>query len=131
MPTLIALITIKPILRPENHPTKQGRHSLASLLIFTPSLTLTLKICMLYWGIVYIFLKGDDPMPLYEYQCNDCGEEFEKMVRFSEANHSPICPSCQSQDTSKKISKIASFGGSLGGTSASTGSNCGSSGGFS
>jgi putative FmdB family regulatory protein len=70
-------------------------------------------------------------MPLYEYQRNECGEEFEKMVRFSEANQSPSCPSCQSQDTRKKISTIASRGNSLSGAGVSAGSSCGSRGGFS
>jgi putative FmdB family regulatory protein len=70
-------------------------------------------------------------MPLYEYQCDDCGKEFEKMVRFSEANQTPTCPSCQGQDTKKKISSFASLGGSLSVASASTSSSCGSRGGFS
>jgi len=70
-------------------------------------------------------------MPLYEYQCNECGAEFEKMMRFSEANQRPYCPSCQSQDTRKKIYTIASQGNSLSGASASAGNSCGSRGGFS
>jgi len=70
-------------------------------------------------------------MPLYEYQCNDCGEEFEKMLPFSQANQSPECPSCQGQDTRKKISTIASRGNSLNLTSVSTSSSCVSRGGFS
>jgi putative FmdB family regulatory protein len=70
-------------------------------------------------------------MPLYEYQCNDCGKDFEKMVRFSEANQNQPCPSCQGQDTKKKISSFASLGGSLGGTSVPASSSCGSRGGFS
>jgi putative FmdB family regulatory protein len=70
-------------------------------------------------------------MPLYEYQCNECGKEFEKVVRFSEASLNPACPSCQSQDTKKKISSFASLGSSFSGTSASTSSGCSSSGGFS
>jgi putative FmdB family regulatory protein len=70
-------------------------------------------------------------MPLYEYHCNECDEDFEKMVRFSEADQSPACPSCQSQDTHKKISRVAAFATSLGGSSLSTRSSCGSSGGFS
>ena len=49
-------------------------------------------------------------MPLYEYRCNQCGEAFEKMVRFSEADHVPACPNCESKDTRKAISTIASFG---------------------
>lgn len=70
-------------------------------------------------------------MPLYEYQCNDCGEEFEKMVPFSQANQSQPCPFCQSQDTRKKISTIAFRGNSLSMTSVSTSDSCGSRGGFS
>ena len=31
-------------------------------------------------------------MPLYEYHCNDCGEAFEKVVRFSEADISACLP---------------------------------------
>ena len=49
-------------------------------------------------------------MPLYEFQCNDCGEAFEKMVRFSEADQATACPNCESIDTNKLISTIASFG---------------------
>jgi putative FmdB family regulatory protein len=70
-------------------------------------------------------------MPLYEYQCNECGEEFEKMLRFSQAGLIPVCPSCQSQDTKKKISSFAALGSSSGGTNVSTSSSCGSRGGFS
>lgn len=76
-------------------------------------------------------------MPLYEYRCKACGEVFEKMVRWSEADRSPVCPNCQSQDTQKKMSQIAAFGSSTNGSSAATGSSsaagssCGSSGRFS
>ncbi|MGE5221673.1 MAG: FmdB family zinc ribbon protein [Omnitrophica WOR_2 bacterium] len=69
-------------------------------------------------------------MPLYEYACSNCGAEFEKMVRFSEADRLPACPQCQSQETHKKISTIASYGISSGG-GFTTSSSCGSSGGFS
>lgn len=70
-------------------------------------------------------------MPLYECHCNECGEEFEKMVRFSESNQNPTCPACQSGDTRKKISTIAARGNSLGSSSVSAGISCGSRGGFS
>ena len=45
-------------------------------------------------------------MPLYEYHCNDCEEDFEKMVRFSEASQSPECPKCGSKKTHKQISTV-------------------------
>jgi len=68
-------------------------------------------------------------MPIYEYQCNDCSREFEKVVPFSEAEQQQACPSCKSENTKKKVSVFASFGGlSSGGSSSSSG--CGSNGGF-
>ncbi|MBE0409577.1 MAG: zinc ribbon domain-containing protein [Anaerolineales bacterium] len=62
-------------------------------------------------------------MPLYEYLCSNCGAEFDKMVRFSEADQIQACPSCQSQETHKKISRIAAMNLSSDGFSASA-SNC-------
>ncbi len=49
-------------------------------------------------------------MPLYEYHCNTCGENFEKMVRFAEQEQAPECPECHSRDTRKRISLFASRG---------------------
>ncbi len=69
-------------------------------------------------------------MPLYEYRCSDCGEEFEKRVSFSEAEQAPSGPACQSRNTKKKLSLFASRGSSTGAPGASAGSSCGSSGGF-
>jgi putative FmdB family regulatory protein len=69
-------------------------------------------------------------MPIYEYECNQCGEPFEKMVRFSDADQIPACPKCESKDTYKKISAVFSFGASGLGAISSSGSNCGSHGGF-
>lgn len=69
-------------------------------------------------------------MPIYEYQCSDCGQPFEKMVRFSEADQNPPCPSCQSQNTKKQLSTFAALGGASSAGSVSSG-GCGSSGGFS
>jgi putative FmdB family regulatory protein len=69
-------------------------------------------------------------MPIYEYECNQCGESFEKMVRFSEADQIPACPKCESKHTHKKISTVVSFGASGLGSISSSGSSCGSYGGF-
>ena len=68
-------------------------------------------------------------MPLYKYECTDCGNTFEKMVRFSEADQAQACPACKSLDTRKKISAFASFGGLSSEGGGSSGSGCGSSGG--
>jgi putative FmdB family regulatory protein len=64
-------------------------------------------------------------MPLYEYRCHTCGHEFEKMVRFSEASLSPVCPQCTSEKTAKKISVFASHGSSTATAAASSASSCG------
>jgi putative FmdB family regulatory protein len=69
-------------------------------------------------------------MPLYEYQCSDCGSEFEKMVRFSEADQAQACPTCRGQNTRKKISAFAALGGTAGSSGSSGGGSCGSGGGF-
>jgi len=72
-------------------------------------------------------------MPIYEYICRDCGQPFEKMVRLSETQTSPTCPSCGSPDTRKQLSTFASRGASSAGGSSysSNSSSCSSSGGFS
>ncbi len=69
-------------------------------------------------------------MPIYEYECKDCGKEFEKIMSFSAKDiDSPECPGCQSRQTQRLISRVSSHSqGSSGGYS---GSSCGSSGGFS
>lgn len=69
-------------------------------------------------------------MPLYEYRCNDCGKEFEKMVRFSETGQNPACPSCEGQDTRKMISSFASLGNSPAGAGVAASSSCSSGGAF-
>ncbi len=68
-------------------------------------------------------------MPIYEYHCEDCGQDFEKLVRFSDPKiNTPECPGCQSDNTHKSLSVIASLGGFNAKTSSA--SSCGSSGPF-
>ncbi len=69
-------------------------------------------------------------MPFYEYRCTECGAEFEKMLRFSEADQLPACPQCQSSQTRKKLSTVASFS-SGDSSAASYGGSCSPRGGFS
>ena len=47
-------------------------------------------------------------MPIYEYTCDDCGAEFEELVRSYE--DTPNCPVCGSESISKKVSAFASSG---------------------
>ena len=69
-------------------------------------------------------------MPIYEYECDQCGVSFEKMVRFSEADQIPACPECAGTATHKKISKVVSLGSSSLAGAGSSSSGCGSQGGF-
>jgi putative FmdB family regulatory protein len=43
-------------------------------------------------------------MPIYGYDCNRCGHEFETLVRSSEA---PSCPSCDGTALTRRLSLIA------------------------
>ena len=66
-------------------------------------------------------------MPLYVYRCEVCGSEFEQKRSFSEAEVTPPCPVCRSEQTRKQISVFAT---AAGGNTASTQSagGCSSSG---
>ena len=44
-------------------------------------------------------------MPIYEYGCRDCGNQFELLVRGDE---SAVCPSCESKQVAKQFSVPAS-----------------------
>ena len=49
-------------------------------------------------------------MPLYDYNCRSCGNQFERLVRTGET---PSCPECKSEDLERLLS---SFGMSLSNT---------------
>ncbi|MGH2651704.1 MAG: FmdB family zinc ribbon protein [Actinomycetota bacterium] len=59
-------------------------------------------------------------MPIYEYHCPACGEEFEKLV-FGQAAVS--CPGCASRDVGRRLSV---FGLKSGSTFVGSGGGCGS-----
>lgn len=44
-------------------------------------------------------------MPIFDYRCNNCKNEFEKLVR---SNEDKICPNCKSIDITQQVSS-ASF----------------------
>jgi hypothetical protein len=62
------------------------------LVTANPFICLTDCRYMPYWGIVYIPIG--ERHALYEYRCHECGEVFEKMMHFSEADQNPACPNC-------------------------------------
>jgi len=41
-------------------------------------------------------------MPIYEYECASCGNEFEYLIR--NGQETPKCPSCASEETTKRLS---------------------------
>lgn len=43
-------------------------------------------------------------MPIYEYVCQQCGNEFEALVR---SNTTPECPGCHSTELNKMLSVFA------------------------
>ena len=43
-------------------------------------------------------------MPVYEYQCQECGEKFEKFVRFMNSALEIECPECGGRKVNKLIS---------------------------
>ena len=47
-------------------------------------------------------------MPIYEYQCEDCGQEFELLVR---SDTKLECPTCQSTSLEKQLSVFATTAG--------------------
>ncbi|MBN1641319.1 MAG: zinc ribbon domain-containing protein [Anaerolineae bacterium] len=61
-------------------------------------------------------------MPIYEYHCASCHRVFEKMRPMSRADDAIACPECGGTDTSRGLSRCASFSrGSDGSTHAVSG----------
>lgn len=70
-------------------------------------------------------------MPIYEYQCLDCGERFEVLQRMGQGSEGLACPECGKERVTKQFSTFASASGSSQGTAASFGGGCGGGSGFS
>jgi len=62
-------------------------------------------------------------MPIFEYKCHSCGQEFSKLVFNS--SEQIKCPECGDADVKKKVSAFSSSSGY-----SPSGSSCGSSSGF-
>jgi putative FmdB family regulatory protein len=45
-------------------------------------------------------------MPIYEFVCQGCGNEFERLQSFSDAS-TPLCPNCQSVQVRRRLSPPA------------------------
>jgi putative FmdB family regulatory protein len=46
-------------------------------------------------------------MPLYEFECLNCGQPFEKLVRNAAAVAEVVCPDCGQSHVRKKLSIFA------------------------
>lgn len=62
-------------------------------------------------------------MPLYEYECPECGTEFEQLVPFQQADDA-VCPTCQRPRVKRKIARIAARQPAEGGAGDSGGASC-------
>ncbi len=66
-------------------------------------------------------------MPLYEYQCRDCGHRFEVLQRMGAGAEGLDCPSCGDERLEKLLSSFSasSSNGGSAAASATTGAGCG------
>ena len=46
-------------------------------------------------------------MPIYEYRCTRCGQQYEKIRRVTERDRPAECPECKSQDSELQVSAFA------------------------
>ncbi len=70
-------------------------------------------------------------MPIYEYRCETCGNEYEELTRRGTRDDEVECPECGAHESHRVLSSFAVSGGSSGGYSAGSsggGGGCGSSG---
>ncbi len=57
-------------------------------------------------------------MPIYVYECRECGQRFESLRSMSRRTEAPPCPTCDSEDTALGVSAPFVSGGGGGGGSA-------------
>lgn len=62
---------------------------------------------ILCWPSAYAnqwFQTGNTPMPMYEFECQSCQEQFEELVTSEAAVAAVACPACQSREVVKRFS---------------------------
>lgn len=58
-------------------------------------------------------------MPIFEYQCDDCGTKFEKLVRRQTESEDLTCPSCGDHHLTQQLSVFSAHAGTNGSPAAS------------
>ena len=61
-------------------------------------------------------------MPIYEYQCQECGAQFEKWLRTFTSSEQVRCPKCDSERVNKAVSLCSKSGSA--GDYGTAGSSC-------
>lgn len=66
-------------------------------------------------------------MPIYEYVCRDCGQKYDKFIRFTAEEVKLKCPHCGSEQGDKTFSAFSArgIGGPATGAGASSAPACG------
>lgn len=50
-------------------------------------------------------------MPIYEFDCKDCGAQFEELVKTYAAEKDVLCPACGKAHVTKRYSAFAAVSG--------------------
>ena len=53
-------------------------------------------------------------MPIFEYQCEQCEKQFEKLVFAGDDEKDSVCPACGSGEVKKMMSACSFMGASIG-----------------
>jgi putative FmdB family regulatory protein len=53
--------------------------------------------------VIIVLAKKEGVMPIFEFQCNACGHQFERLV-FASDTEPPVCPACSCADVQKLMS---------------------------
>lgn len=48
-------------------------------------------------------LASEDPVPIYEFECNHCGHRFDRLQKLSDTDPS-ICPACDAPQLRRRVS---------------------------
>ncbi len=84
-----------------------------------------MKLDLYYTLFINTNLLMEIKMPIFEYQCSECNNEFEKFFSTASGNLSSECPKCGSLKTAKKLSLIGGVKISNGASKCVSASSCG------